>query len=61
MKNEAKVLYRYVLQTMELNKSYLAGKVPCKQDYQYRYAKIMADELEEKTLKNLDNIEAPVI
>ena len=54
MKNEVKVLYRFVLENMKILKDYKEGKIG-KYEVQSRYVKVMAEQLEEKVLRALDN------
>ena len=53
MKNEAKVLYRMVLDNLDILKQHKAGKIE-KNTLQKKYARIMTEELEERILRALD-------
>lgn len=54
MKNDEKYLYRYVLQNMEMMKGFKEGKLTTL-EVQKAYAKCWAEQLEEKTLRALDD------
>ena len=54
MKNDEKYLYRYVLQNMEIMKGFKEGKTS-PAEVQKAYAKCWAEQLEEKTLRALDD------
>lgn len=56
MKNDEKYLYRYVLQNMDIMKAFKEGKVT-PLEVQKSYAKCWAEQLEEKTLRALDDEE----
>lgn len=53
MKNEVLILYRQVIQNMDLLKAFKAGKAT-KAEVQTKYATIMAEQLDEQTLRRLD-------
>ena len=54
LKNEVKVLYRYVLINTDILKNHAAGKIT-KSELMKKYAITMAEQLEELTLRKLDD------